>query len=77
MSEVLADVMIHIRNTLQKTALEEIQQILMSLDGVASAKCNPDKPHLIMIEYDSDIVNSFSLLEAVKAQGYSAGLVGL
>ncbi len=73
----LADVTIHIDETLDTARRAEIESKLRAIDGVVSVH-NPDnKPHLAVIEYNPSKVKSTALLEAVKGEGVHAELIGL
>ena len=73
----LTDVTIHIDENLDVSERKAVEDKLRALKGVVSVH-NPDKtPHLTMIEYDPKEVDSTQLLEAVKAQGVHAEMIGL
>jgi copper chaperone CopZ len=73
----LADVTIHVDENLDVTKRAEIEQKLRAIDGVVSVHNPDDKPHLAVVEYDPNKVNSTALLEVVKDEGVHAQLVGL
>lgn len=73
----LADVTIHVDENLEVAERAEIEQKLRAIDGVVSVHNPDDKPHLAVVEYDPNRVNSTTLLEAVKGEGVHAQLVGL
>lgn len=77
MNTNLADVMIHIDETLDHTALETIRDVVIAQDGVGSASFHDDKPHSMIIMYDPRRINSHSLLETVQGKGVHAELIGL
>jgi hypothetical protein len=77
MSAVLANVMLHIKDTLEHSVIEQIRESLQLKEGVDKVFCHSDKPHLIIVEYDSELVSSLSLLNVIRAHGYRAGLIGL
>ena len=73
----LADVIVHIDETLPKDQREQIEQHLRELDGIVSVH-NPDnKPHLSVVQYNPEVSSSGVILETVKGQGVHAELVGL
>jgi copper chaperone CopZ len=73
----LADVTIHVDENLDVTKRAEIEQKIRAIDGVVSVHNPDDKPHLAVVEYDPNKVNSKALLEVVKNEGVHAQLVGL
>jgi hypothetical protein len=77
MSSQMTDVTIHIDETLDPPRLEQLRDRLLSEDGVVAADYSKEKRHLMIVEYDPDRNNSANLLNAVKAQGVHAELIGL
>lgn len=77
MSKTLADVLVHVDQTLNHDQLASLTQAIAAIDGVSSAEGHDAKPHLVIVTYDSAQVNSQQILAAVKAQGVSAELIGL
>ena len=78
MSDIpLVDVTLHIDETLDKAKRAEIEERLRALDGVISVHSPDDKPHLAIVEYNPDQLNSARILETVTRQGVHAELVGL
>ena len=76
-SDIISDIMIHIKETLnaeQRTALEnEIRKV----EGVVSPGFNADKPHLLLITYNTEKSSTAVLLAKTRAAGYTAQLVGM
>jgi hypothetical protein len=73
----LADVLIHIDETLATEQRAEIEEHLRGLEGVVSVHNPADKPHLVLVEYRPDKTSSQDLLLNVRAMGVHAELVGL
>jgi hypothetical protein len=73
----LADVVVHIDQTLERDRRSAIEEELRAIDGVVSVHNPDDKPHLAIVEYNPDKTNSTAILNAVTVQGVSAELVGL
>jgi len=73
----LADVLVHVDQTLNHDRLASLTSVISALDGVATAEGHDAKPHLVIVTYDPKIVNSQDILAAVKAQGVNAELIGL
>jgi hypothetical protein len=73
----LADVTVHIDQTLERDRRSEIEDALRAIDGVISVH-NPDnRPHLSVVEYNPDKTSSSVILETVNSQGVHAELIGL
>ena len=73
----MADVTIHIDETLSGDQLARVADAVRAHNGVMAVAHHEEKPHLIIVEYDPEQVKSGDLLEAVKAQGVHAELIGL
>lgn len=73
----LADVTIHIDETLEPDKRHALVDAVREIDGVVGIGYHDDKPHLMIIEYDPGKTSSATLLQAVKAQGVHAELLGL
>jgi hypothetical protein len=77
MSNHMADVTIHIDENTDHATRERIQDALRELPGVMAASSHDERPHLMVVEYDPEQVNSRKLLDTVTASGVHAELVGL
>ena len=73
----LADVTIHVDETLDAAALSGLDDAFRERDGVVSVHVDEKRPHLFVLEYNPAKLNSQELLEIVKIQGLHAELVGL
>ena len=73
----LADVTLHVDETLDTAGLADLDTAIRTLDGVVSVHVNPDRPHLFILEYNPTKVSSQQLLDNVKQRGLHAELVGL
>ena len=73
----LADVTVHIDETLDMGRRSEIEGKLRDIDGVISVHNPDDRPHLAVIEFVPTRTSSGAILEKVKAQGVHAELIGL
>jgi hypothetical protein len=73
----LADVTLHVDETLDSAGLADLDANFRDIDGVVSVHVNPDRPHLFILEYNPAKVSSEQLLESVKLRGLHAELVGL
>ena len=73
----MVDVTIHIDETLDHDTRATLVEKVRNHEGVISVGHHDEKPHLMMIEYNTDQTNSKNLLELVKSDGLHAELVGL
>ena len=77
MSNNIADVIIHIDETLPLDELKALESDIHNLDGVVSACGRDDKVHLITVTYSPEHINSLEILNKVRNEGHHAELVGL
>lgn len=77
MSISLSDVLIHIDEALSAERRQAVEETLRDLDGVISVKIPDDRPHLTLVEYLHEKVDSQRLLAAVTGEGVHAELIGL
>jgi cytosine/adenosine deaminase-related metal-dependent hydrolase len=73
----LADVTIHVKETLDKTGLKQLDSAFRQRDGVVSVHVDENRPHLFVLEYNPERLNSMDLLKIAEYQGMKAELVGL
>ncbi|MEN8167966.1 MAG: ATP-binding protein [Pseudomonadota bacterium] len=73
----LADVTIHVDETLDSAGLSQLDSAFRERDGVVSVHVDEKRPHLFVLEYNPDKMTSQDLLKIVKSQGMHAELVGL
>jgi copper chaperone CopZ len=77
MSKSLADVLVHVDQTLSHDRLASLTKAIAAVNGVSTAEGHDAKPHLVIVTYDPTQVNSQQILAVVKAQGLGAELIGL
>lgn len=73
----IADVVLHIDETLPPDQLKTLENHLHKLGGVVSACNRADQPHLVSVTYDPDHIRAHDILVKVEAEGIHAELVGL
>lgn len=77
MSTSMADVTLHLDESTTHDEREAFRDAILALDGVMAAACHDEKPHLVLIEYDPDAINSIEFVNVAKKSGYRAELIGL
>ena len=77
MTANMADVVLHIDETLPPDQLKTLEEHLHKMGGVVSACNRDDKPHLILVTYDPEKVQSHDILVKVENEGIHAQLIGL
>jgi hypothetical protein len=73
----IADVMIHIDETLSREALAKIEDDLRQDECVISACVSAEDQHLMLVAYNPRCTSAQSLLTKVGRRGIHAELVGL
>jgi hypothetical protein len=71
-----AEVTLHIDEDTSHDERENFRDRLLGKDGVIAASCHDAKPHLMLIEYDPDIINSMEFVAEAKNKGLHAELIG-
>jgi hypothetical protein len=77
MSNQIADIVMHIDENTTHETRERLRDELLSIDGVMAADYQDEKPHLMVMAYDPDVVNSLTFVKTAEDQGLHAELVGL
>ena len=77
MNTKLAEVTLHIDEGISHDERERFRDVLLAMDGVMAAAYHDEKPHLMLIEYNPDAVNSLEFVDAAKKQNLHAELIGL
>jgi hypothetical protein len=72
-----AEVTLHIDEDTTHDERENFRDRLLNKGGVMAASCHDERPHLMLIEYDPDAINSMEFLEEAKSCGLHAELIGL
>lgn len=72
----LCDILIHISEKLSQEAKTQLENHLRDEKGVIAPRFNGQQ-HLLLVCYNRELTQAAQLLNTVKAQGYTAQLVGL
>ena len=73
----LSDVLIHIDEKPNESEQKDLVGQLRNLEGVIAPSFSLKKNNFLFISYNSDTINSLTLLEKVRENGFKAQLVGL
>ena len=71
-----AEVTLHIDEETTHDEREKLRDRLLARNGVFTASCRDEKPHLMLIEYDPDLINSREFLTEASGRGLHAELIG-
>jgi len=77
MNDAIADVTIHIDESIDPEARVSLENRLLALDGVAAASSHNGTSHLLVVKFDPERLQSHDILHAVIATGLHAELIGL
>jgi hypothetical protein len=72
-----AEVTLHIDEDTTHDQRENFRDGLLKTAGVIAASCHDERPHLILIEYDADVINSMEFVKEARRKGLHAELIGL
>jgi len=72
----LAEVTVHIDENTSHDERETLRDALLAIDGVMAAAYHDERPHLMLIEYNPDTVNSIEFVNTAKRHGLHAELIG-
>ncbi len=76
MKPAIADVMIHVDESLPEYGMCAIADTLCSHAHVVSGCLSPKASHMILVRYDADAMRASELLSQVRNHGVHAELVG-
>ena len=77
MGTKMTDITLHIDENTTHDDREAFRDNLLSMSGVMAAASQDAKPHLMVIEYDPDVIDSSEFINAASQSGLHAELVGL
>ncbi len=73
----LADVTLHVDETLDSEGLQRLENAFRQREGVVSVHVEKNRPHLFVLEYNPKVVHSKDLVKIPEFQGLHAELIGL
>ena len=73
----LADVTLHVDQTLQAEEMSKIEEAFRQRDGIVSVHFNPQRRHLMLVEYNPQKVRSRDLIDMLRFLGLRGELIGL
>lgn len=77
MDITLVDIVLHVDENLSAEQKETLEESLRALDGVVSVHNSEKTPHLTIVQYNPDQMDSKRILKRVTDQGAHAELIGL
>lgn len=73
----VADVTLHVDETLEKETRVKLEKDLRALEGVTSISSSKKTPHLIVVKYDPLHARSEDILRVVLGEHLHGQLIGL
>lgn len=73
----IADVLVHIDESLSKDALKKLENAVRKEECIISASIPSGKIHLMLVAYNPNCSSGKKILLNVKEQGLHAELIGL
>jgi hypothetical protein len=77
MSTRLNEVLIHLNESVDDATLDELEQGIRKNQGVISVGHQPNKNHLMVVVYDSEVARASSMLHNFRERGLHAQVVGM
>lgn len=77
MSSTLNEVVVHIDEALDPTALLDLESGIRNDLGVVSVGLHPARNHLMVVVYDCAVARASSILHNFRERGLHAQLVGM
>lgn len=76
MDTKLAEVTFHIDENTSHDEREKFRDVLLAINGVMAAACHDERPHLMLIEYNPDAINSIEFVNTAREHGLHGELIG-
>jgi len=75
MNDKIADVILHIDENTTHNDRDDFRDSLYTVNGVTEASFHDEKPHLILIKYNPDIIHSEEFIKEAQSRGLHAELI--
>ena len=72
----MSDVTVHIDETLDVDTIQALQHDIYRMNGVEHIDSSLNAPHLMVVTYDNQTMNSHAILSAFTDHGLHAELIG-
>ncbi|WP_455211953.1 hypothetical protein [Kaarinaea lacus] len=77
MNQRKSNVVVYVGKSLSETSREQIERFIRQQEGVFGARTNDRTRHLMLVDYDPNVVSATGLLRGIHNQGVDARLIGL
>ena len=77
MSTTMLDVTLHIDEETTHSEREDLRDVFLGKNGVMTADCRDERPHLMVVGFDPEDITSKELLATAQRSGYHAELIAM
>lgn len=77
MSTTMLDVTLHIDEETTHDERESLRDVFLGQEGVMTADCRDDRPHLMIVGFDPENISAVELLATAQNRGYHAELIAM
>jgi hypothetical protein len=77
MSTTMLDITLHIDEETTHAEREKLRDAFFRKNGVMTADCRDERPHLMIVGYDPADVTAAELLNTVRSNGYHAEMIAM
>lgn len=77
MTEKFVDVIVHIDEDMDQYNRDKFCDELLHIMGVNAADASDSRPHLMIVEYNPDVVSPVLFVEFAKQRGLHMQLIGM
>ena len=77
MSTTMLDITLHIDEETTHDEREDLRDAFLSKNGVMTADCRDERPHLMIVGYDPEDITAIELLATAQNRGYCAEMIAL
>lgn len=77
MKQRKANVVVYVGKSLTEQSREHIERFIRQQDGVFGTRSSDRTRHLMLVDYDPEVVSASGLLQGIHRQGVDARLIGL
>lgn len=72
----ITDMVMHVDNALETQSRRSVERSLTGQRGVIHAHFNEQRPHLMLVSYDTERTSSFEILAGISGQSLCAERIG-
>ena len=77
MGRALADIVVHVDEDLSEVEIRLVEDNMRLGNGIVSVRHRPDRSHLLIVTYNSEVAAAADVVHRCQAGGLHAQLVGI